>query len=105
MFAFWFRPLFFDGQGAFGFIVSFENFFTLYIFGFTAYYMFKYWSNYNGWFRISMFVFLTGSFILAQVTGNLGIALRQKAQFMPFLFIIYCQGLSFRQREKSRLII
>ncbi len=105
MFAFWFRPLFFDGQGAFGLIVSFENLLTLYFFSFTAFYMFRYWSNFNGWFRISMFIFLTGSFILAQVTGNLGIALRQKAQFMPFLFIIYCQGLSYRQRDKRRLII
>ena len=27
--------------------------------------------------------------MLAQVSGNLGIAMRQKSQFMPFLFILY----------------
>lgn len=48
--------------------------------------LFQNWSKINGWFRICFFIFLFGSFILAQVTGNLGIAIRQKAQLMPFLF-------------------
>ena len=40
--------------------------------------------------------FLFGSFILAQVSGNLGIAMRQKAQVMPFFFIIFCKAMSYR---------
>lgn len=97
MFTFWFRPLFIDGQGVFGIIASFENliyfimFFSLVRYGIIA------WRTWNGWFRICFFIFILGSFILAQVTGNLGIAMRQKAQFMPFFFILYCKALSFRQ--------
>jgi hypothetical protein len=39
---------------------------------------------------------LFGSFALAQVTGNLGIAMRQKAQLMPFFFIIFCKVVSYK---------
>jgi hypothetical protein len=97
MFTFWFRPLFVDGQGAFGFIVSFENLAYLFMFVATIREAFLSWSKWNGWFRILVFAFLLGSFILAQVTGNLGIAMRQKAQFMPFFFIIFCKAMSYRR--------
>ena len=102
MFTFWFRPLFVDATGIVDFIVSFEN--LLYIVFFVAVIRsaVKNWLSWNGWFRILVFVFLLGSFLLAQVTGNLGIAMRQKAQFMPFFFIIYCKAVYYQQNAIKR---
>jgi hypothetical protein len=97
MFTFWFRPLFIDGQGVFGFIVSFENLLYVYMFIILIKQGFLTWYKWNGWFRICVFIFILGSFILAQVSGNLGIAMRQKAQFMPFFFILYCKAISYRE--------
>ena len=97
MFTFWFRPLFFDGQGIMGLLVSFENAYYLFMFYIVLSYGFKNWKNWNGWFRICLFFFLLGSLALAQVTGNLGIAIRQKAQLMPFFFIIYFKALQYKQ--------
>jgi hypothetical protein len=94
MFTFWFRPLFFDGLGALGILASFENLICLLMAGAIIKGAVKSWSGWNGLFRILLFVFLLGSFILSQVTGNLGIALRQKAQLMPFFFILYCKAIS-----------
>ncbi len=96
MFTFWFRPLFFDGLGAMGIIVSFENLLYIYMFVIVIKEALFTWSDWNGWFRICLLAFLFGSFALAQVTGNLGIAMRQKAQFMPFFFIVYCKAVSYR---------
>lgn len=102
MFTFWFRPLFIDASGILGLIVSIENLFYLYFFAIAIKFAVLYWSDWNGWFRISIFVFVLGSFILAQVTGNLGIAMRQKAQFMPFFFIVYCKAVSYKQYSYKR---
>jgi hypothetical protein len=100
LFTFWFRPLFFDGLGVLGFLASFENLVCL----FMAYQIIRggirHWGSWNGWFRITLFIFLLGSFVLAQVTGNLGIALRQKAQLMPFFFILYCKAIAYQDRKK-----
>jgi hypothetical protein len=102
MFTFWFRPLFVDASGIMGLIVSIENLLYLFFFYVIIKSVLQNWLNWNGWFRISIFIFLLGSFILAQVTGNLGIAIRQKAQFMPFLFIIYCKALTYKQFAYKR---
>jgi hypothetical protein len=87
LFSFWFRPLFIDAPNIIGIIVSFENLFYIYIFSLVIIYGFKYWSHLNGWYRICIIMFILASIVLSQVTGNLGIALRQKAQIMPLLFI------------------
>ena len=105
MFTFWFRPLFIDGQGVFGFIVSFENLLYLYMFFIFIKEGFLTWNKWNGWFRICLFIFFLGSFILAQVSGNLGIAMRQKAQFMPFFFILYCKAISYRESSRNAISI
>ncbi len=96
MFTFWFRPLFFDGFSAISLIASFENLFYLFMVIVIIREAFKNWGNWNGWFKICFFFFIFGSFILAQVSGNLGIAMRQKAQVMPFFFIIFCKAMSYR---------
>ena len=98
LFTFWFRPLFVDGLGALGFIVSFGNLICLIMFIYAVYFSIKSWKYWNGYYRIALFIFLLGSFILAQVSGNLGIAMRQKAQFMPFFFLLYCKAISYRQK-------
>lgn len=101
LFTFWFRPLFFDGLGVLGFLASFENLVCL----FMAYQIIRggirHWGSWNGWFRITMFIFLLGSIVLSQVTGNLGIALRQKAQLMPFFFILYCKAIAGREQNNQ----
>ena len=107
MFTFWFRPLFIDGQGLMGIIVSFENLVYLFMFVALLRFGFTNWKHWNGWFKICFFIFLFASVALAQVTGNLGIAIRQKAQIMPFFFILYFKALTYKhsttlfQRKKS----
>lgn len=97
LFTFWFRPLFFDGFSVVALIASFENLFYLYMTLVIFREGFRNWKHWNGWFKICFFFFLFGSFILAQVSGNLGIAMRQKAQVMPFFFIIFCKALTYRE--------
>jgi len=101
VFTFLFRPLFFDGLGVLGFLASFENLFCLIMAFQIIKWLIKSWSGWNGYFKIALFTFLLGSVILAQVTGNLGIALRQKAQLMPFFFILYCKALSLNPINKK----
>ena len=89
LFTFWFRPLFVDAPGAFGFIVSFENALCIYLLYVIVVQGLRSFPEWNGWYRSCLFIFLLGSIILAQVSGNLGIAMRQKAQIMPLFFIIF----------------
>jgi len=96
---FWYRPLFFDAPGIMGLLVSFENI-LLIIFSFSIVkVVILRWKYFNGWFLICGFIFLLGSFALAQVSGNLGIALRQKAQLMPLFYIIYAKCLEYKQQN------
>ena len=90
VFTFLFRPLFFDAPGILGIIVSFENVFLLTI---TLAFIFKGGIAYiiKGDFAVktAFFSFITVSIALAQISGNLGIAIRQKSQVMIlFLFVI-----------------
>lgn len=101
MFTFWFRPLFVDGQGLMGLIVSFENLLYLVMFFYLLRYGFANWKRWNGWFKICFFIFIFASVALAQVTGNLGIAIRQKAQIMPFFFILYLKAVAYKQAAQS----
>jgi hypothetical protein len=98
MFTFWFRPLFFDGTSAVSLVASVENLFYLFMFIIIIRDGILNWRHWNGWFKICFFFFLLGSVILAQVSGNLGIAMRQKAQMMPFFFIIFCKALTYRKQ-------
>ena len=100
IFTFWFRPLFIDGQGLLGFIVSFENILYIYMFYIIIKNLLFHWSKWNGWFKICIFIFILTSYILSQVTGNLGIALRQKAQIIPFFYIVFCKAIYYKQNIK-----
>lgn len=90
LFTFLYRPLFFDAPGLLGLIVSFENVFLLLI---TLYFIFKGGLKYifisNFLVKTAFFSFIAVSIALAQIAGNLGLAIRQKSQVMLlFLFVI-----------------
>jgi hypothetical protein len=105
MFTFCFRPLFFDGNGVLGLLVSIENSIYIYMFFIILRSIFLFWRRWNGFFKISVFVFLAGAFVLGQVTGNLGIAMRQKAQVMPFFFIVFCAALSYIKNNMKTIVV
>lgn len=108
VFTFLFRPLFFDAPGMLGIIVSFENVFLLLI---TLAFTFKGGILYiiKGDFAVktAFFSFITVSIALAQISGNLGIAIRQKSQIMMLLLFIIIQmyddkkKLAFRGRLRA----
>lgn len=90
LFAFIYRPLFFDAPGALGIIVSFENLFYLIIslklFSLRG---FRFIWSADFMVKSAFLSFITVSLALAQISGNLGLAMRQKSQVMIlFLFII-----------------
>jgi hypothetical protein len=99
LFTFLYRPLFVDAPGMLGLFVSFENLFylvlTLQLFGsFKGItYLFR-----SGFLVKSAFLsFLSVAIALAQIAGNLGLAMRQKSQVMIlFLFVI----VSFLDEQK-----
>lgn len=99
LFTFWFRPLFVDSPSIVGFFSSFENLFYIYMFFFFIKEGIRSWSMWNGWFKICFFVFLFGSVALAQISGNLGLAMRQKAQMMPLFFIVFCKAVSYSRKN------
>jgi len=101
LFTFWFRPLFVDNLSLIGLMASFENLIYLLMFWVVIKEALFNWSKINGWFRIGIIFFLIGSVILAQISGNLGIAMRQKSQLMPFFFIFFCKVISFRESNFS----
>ncbi|MEM6735090.1 MAG: hypothetical protein AAF149_00550 [Bacteroidota bacterium] len=101
VFTFLFRPLFFDAPGILGVIVSFENVFLMLI---TLTFILRggimYILQSDFLVKTSFFSFLAVSVALAQISGNLGIAIRQKSQVMLlFLFVI----ISMFDDRKKRL--
>jgi len=96
LFTFLFRPLFFDAPNAMGVVTSVED--VVYIFMAIQIILIGFVQilKWNGFFIISFLTLLIASIALAQVSGNLGIALRQKAQIMPLFFIVYAKVASLR---------
>ncbi|MFN5134961.1 MAG: hypothetical protein ACK5DG_06550 [Chitinophagaceae bacterium] len=100
LFTLLYRPLFLDAPGVLGIIVSFEN--LLYLI-FTVQFIRKgipRWRDFSGFIRIGFFIFFYGAVSLAQIAGNLGIAMRQKAQIMPLFFIVYCKTMALDGERK-----
>ncbi len=98
VFTFLYRPLFVDAPGLLGLIVSFENLFylliTLRIFNLKG---INFLITSNFLVKTAFFSFLTVAIALAQISGNLGLAIRQKSQVMIlFLFVI----ISFLDKQK-----
>jgi hypothetical protein len=89
LFAFWFRPLFFDAPGALGLIVSFENLFYLLFFA----RLFRpsglrFVATSDALVKTCLLTFVGVSFALAQISGNLGLAMRQKSQVMILMMFV-----------------
>lgn len=99
LFTFLYRPLFIDAPGALGIFVSFENVFYILI----TFQLLRSWKGFTYLLRANFlaksafFSFLTVSIALAQVSGNLGIAIRQKSQVMLLLLFVI---ISFLDEQK-----
>jgi hypothetical protein len=99
LFTFIFRPLFFDAPNVMGIITSFEDVIYLFLAIQIILIGFAQIHRWNGFIIIGFFSFLIASLALAQVSGNLGIALRQKAQIMPLFFMVYCKVASLKYNK------
>jgi len=99
LFTFIFRPLFFDAPNFMGIITSFEDVIYLFLAIQIILIGFAQIHRWNGFIIIGFFSFLIASLALAQVSGNLGIALRQKAQIMPLFFMVYCKVASLKYNK------
>lgn len=91
VFTFLYRPLFVDAPGVLGLIVSVENVFylliTLMLFGKLR--SIKFLLTGNFLIKTCFMSFITVTIALAQISGNLGLAMRQKSQIMIlFLFVV-----------------
>ena len=99
LFTFIFRPLFVDAPGFMGIISSFENVFILYL---TVQFLINFplfWRGSTGFHKIALFVFLLSAISLAQISGNLGLAIRQKSQIFPLFFLILAFSNSFQTKR------
>ena len=116
LFTFWFRPLFYDAPGILGMIVSIENLVLLIvIFSLIGWGFFPFLFKSDPIVKTSILTFLLASYPLAQISGNLGIALRQKSMVMLLLFfallvyqdrkklIAYKNHLVNKKRKEARL--
>lgn len=90
MFTYLYRPLFIDGGGLFGLVISIENSILLMISLAAAYLWCKRRKSalpgFTWWFLVIFS--LMSWFVLSNITANLGIALRQKWMFMPMIIIV-----------------
>jgi hypothetical protein len=96
LFTFLFRPLFIDSPGLLGLFSSLENAFLLFLAIRFIIFIPSFWRGSNGFHKSAVFVFLLAAISLAQISGNLGIAIRQKSQIMPLFFLFYAYAFSYR---------
>lgn len=89
VFTFLFRPLFIDSPNVLGAITSIENLINLYLFFHLAYLLIRGAKKIDNFMLVSFVFFVLTSIFLAQVCGNLGMAVRQKSQIMPIFFMVY----------------
>lgn len=111
LFTFWFRPLFVDATGLLGIIVSFENLFYIFMF-----FKILKW-DFISFFRQSDHIvktafisFLGVSAALAQISANLGLAMRQKSQVMILMLFVILKYLDDKRhvailRKKKSIMI
>ncbi len=100
LFTFWFRPLFIDAPGILGIIVSFENIFYLFIFSRVLHWDFiSFFKQSDHVVKASVLTFFGVSFALAQISGNLGIAMRQKSQVMILMMFVILKYMDERRYD------
>jgi hypothetical protein len=101
IFTFLYRPLFFDAPGLLGIIVSVENvFYLLLTLKLLTLKGIRFTLTGNFLVKTALFSFLTVTIALAQIAGNMGLAIRQKSQvIILFMFVI----MSFLDAEKMKI--
>jgi hypothetical protein len=98
LFAFWFRPLFLDASSLLGWIVSVENLFYLFFFAkLLRPSAWLYLWRANAIVKIALLTFLGVSVALAQISGNLGLAMRQKSQVMMLMLFVILKFLAWKR--------
>jgi hypothetical protein len=103
VFTFLYRPLFFDAPGILGLIVSFENvFYILISLKLLTFNGIRYLFTANFLVKTALFSFLTTTIALAQISGNLGLAIRQKSQVMILILFVIISFLDFGKMKKYR---
>lgn len=106
VFTFLFRPLFFDAPGIMGIVVSFENLLYLLLFIRLISGRFVRFLWQSPWLvKMSLISFLGISIALAQVSGNLGLAIRQKSQVMFLLFFVLLAYADWAYSTQGRKVI
>jgi len=98
IFTFLFRPLFIDSPNILGTITSIENLINFFLFFHLIYLLFMGSKKMDSFMLISFVFFIFSSIFLAQVCGNLGMAVRQKAQIMPIFFMVYASLIANNKR-------
>lgn len=89
LFTYLFRPLFIDAPGILGIAVSFENSILLILLLSSLSHLYKrFQSDRSFFFVYNLSYFLLGLVILGMITGNLGIAIRQKWMILPGFLVI-----------------
>jgi hypothetical protein len=101
LFTFLFRPLFVDAPNLIGLFTSIEDLLCLILTFQMIKYLYVHIKKVNSFFVILIISFLVTALALAQITGNLGIAVRQKAQIFPLFFLFYAKVLSFTKFSKA----
>ncbi len=107
IFALNFRPLFYDSHNLWAFVLSTENFLSLILIAFTIFFLML---NYKAvkltaFVRLSIIFFLIASLFFIQRYSCLGIFVRTKVMYMPFLFIAMVKILDMslhQQKFKER---
>ena len=102
LFTYAFRPIVFEAKSLFELAASFDNIILLYLFLCGVFLSFKFSLDKNYGNKIFMFFYTAFSWsILSLTTANLGIALRQKWMFVPFIIYLAFAYLNKRRASKT----
>ena len=105
-FSFHFRPLFYDATTVLAFLASIENAFTLVVCIVGLFFAFRFYAkiNYSLAMKVVFLFTFTASVLYVERYANLGIFMRTKMMFHPFmivaLLLIIEQSLRLKQNEK-----
>jgi hypothetical protein len=93
IFALNFRPIFFDAKSFLGYVASSENMTVLLVCLLGLFFTIKFYSaiHFHNWIKITFWFTLIASILYVQRYANLGIFMRTKCMFQPFMLIaLFC---------------
>ncbi|POS02353.1 hypothetical protein Q361_10472 [Flavobacterium croceum DSM 17960] len=98
-----FRPLFYDATSFYQILVSFENMIILLLFILTIGLFIKHYRKINivYWHQIILYFSIFSTIIYSERYANLGIFIRTKIQYIPFLVVV-CLSILFQLKSKQR---